>query len=848
MEREQPMSEPPHARVNPYVGPRAFQRGETLYGRDREVMEFVDLLIAERIVLLYSPSGAGKTSLIQAALTPALERDGFCVLPPMRVNLEPPMSGDPAKGPSPNRYILSLLLSLEEALSGDQPIPMAELMTLSLDDYLGRRREACERGDGVVLIFDQFEEILTVDPTDRAAKSEFFAQVGTALRDRRRWALFSMREEFLASLDPYLRPVPTRLSNTYRLELLGPEAAMVAIQQPAREAGIDFTGEAVTKLVDDLRLMRVQMSDGTTEEYPGVYVEPVQLQVVCRRLWGRLPKDATQILVADVESVGDVDSALAGYYAERVEAIASDVGVPERIIRDWFDQQLITEQGIRGQVLQGPEESEGLENRVIWELVDVHLVRAEKRRGANWFELSHDRLIDPVRADNVTWRESHLHPLQRQAALWEEGGRPEGLLWREQALLEAESWAKANDSALTSVDRDFLHACLEARAIAEREQRQARRIRWLAIGATLFSILAIVAAVFAGYQMQTARRAAAAEAIAKSDAEVRLYDAQTAESQAASAAEAEATAKFDAQVRLWDAQTAESQAALAARAEAAAKSNAETLLYEAQTAEARAEQLQVTQAVLLDIVLSLQSTSSATPVITAAGTPVTTPEGTAGTGPLTPAGATDTPVPDWTATAAISMRDATVQAVQTELARVQATQTAAAGTPIPTSLANSVRDFGNTQGAKGWKYLVENGRNSGQFRDMRFGEYNGKQCWLTDGEEYVRICTGGEVHPGVTTRVAYEWKAAVDRQARINVHAYKRDTSCGDGVKVEVFKVSGGTGRFDKLGEFGIAFNDAVGITGSYDTRVAPGTLIYVLVDIFGNAGCDETGLEIVID
>ena len=811
------MSEPSQPRINPYVGPRAFQRGETLHGRDREVMEFLDLLIAERIVLLYSPSGAGKTSLIQAALTPELEKEGFRVLPPMRVNLEPPMSGEPAKDLPFNRYIFSLLLSLEEALAGDEPIPMPELMTLTLDDYLGRRREACEQGDGNVLIFDQFEEILTVDPSDREAKAEFFAQVGTALRDRRRWALFSMREEFLASLDPYLRPVPTRLRNTYRLELLGPEAARVAIQQPAREAGVDFTGEAVTKLVDDLRLMRVQVSDGSMEEQPGLTVEPVQLQVVCRRLWDRLPEDATQILVADVESVGDVDSALAGYYAERVEVIASESSVSERIIRDWFDHQLITDQGIRGQVLQGPEESEGLENRIIWPLVDAHLVRAEKRRGATWFELAHDRLIEPVRADNVAWRESHLHPLQRQAALWEEAGRPEGLLWREQALLEAESWAKAHDDALTGVDRDFLEACLEARAIAEREQRQARRIRWLAIGATLFSILAIVAAVFAGYQTQSALRAAEAEAIAKSDAEVRLYDAQTAEAQAASAAEAEATANSEAQTRL----------------------------YEAQTAEARAQELQVTQAVLLDVVLSLQSSASATPLATE---PPATAKGTPGVGTQTPSRAANTPTPDQTATAAIVMREATVRAVQTELARVQATQTAAAGTPIPTSLANSVRDFGNSQGAKGWKYLAENGRNSGQFREMSFGEYDGKQCWLTEGEEYVRICPEGEVHPGVTTRVAYEWQSAASRDVQIEVHAHKRDTACGDGVKVEVFKVGQGTGRFDKLGEFGIGFDDGVGITGSYETAVVPGTLVYVIVDILGDAGCDETRIQIDID
>jgi hypothetical protein len=52
------------AGLNPYVGPRAFQPGETLYGRDREVLELLDLVLAERIVL-HSPSGAGKTSLIR---------------------------------------------------------------------------------------------------------------------------------------------------------------------------------------------------------------------------------------------------------------------------------------------------------------------------------------------------------------------------------------------------------------------------------------------------------------------------------------------------------------------------------------------------------------------------------------------------------------------------------------------------------------------------------------------------------------------------------------------------------------------------------------------------------------
>jgi hypothetical protein len=92
-------------------------RGEKLYGRQRETAELLDLLIAERIVLLYSPSGAGKTSLVQAALIPELEAEVFRVLPVMRPGLLP----DEAAPAGTNRYVLNLLLGLERDLpEGEQ--------------------------------------------------------------------------------------------------------------------------------------------------------------------------------------------------------------------------------------------------------------------------------------------------------------------------------------------------------------------------------------------------------------------------------------------------------------------------------------------------------------------------------------------------------------------------------------------------------------------------------------------------------------------------------------------------------------------------------------------------------
>lgn len=481
--------------VNPYPGPRSFQRGERLYGRARETNELLDLLIAERIVLLYSPSGAGKTSLVQAALIPELEREGFRVLPPLRAGLP----ADPT-APGGNRYTLSLLQTLEEARPAGAQRPLRDLAGLSLAAYLERYDPPPASGwHGDVLIFDQFEEVLTVDPSDRAGKLAFFEQVGEALRDRNRWALFVMREEFIASLDPYLRPIPTRFDKgrRFRLELLGPAAARQAMQEPARAAGVTFSDAAATKLADDLRATRVQLPDGVTVTALGNVVEPVQLQVVCRRLWERLRPGDALIDVDDVADVGDVDTALRGYYADTVTAVVAQTGIRERTIREWCDRQLITELGIRGQVLQGPELSQGLDNRAIWPLVDAHLVRAEQRRGATWFELAHDRLIDPVRADNAAWQEAHLSPFQRQAALWAEAGRPEGLLLSGDVLYQSEAWAAAPEQALEAHEQAFLAASQQARAQAEYRARQARRIRWLAAVLAVIAALAVVASIVA---------------------------------------------------------------------------------------------------------------------------------------------------------------------------------------------------------------------------------------------------------------------------------------------------------------------------------------------------------------
>lgn len=481
------------SRPNPYVGPRSFKTGEKLYGREREAHELVDLLIAERIVLLYSPSGAGKSSLLNASILPALQAEGFNVLPPLRVNLEPPP--DVSRSSRFNRYLYSVLASLDDPLPQAQQLPPAMLSLMPLAEYLERRPKPpgmeAENFSGNILIFDQFEEILTLDPTDTAIKQEFFAKVGQALRDNHCWALFAMREDYVAALDPYLRALPTRLANTYRLDLLTADAARVAMQAPAATQGVAFTEEAAQRLIDDLRRTQTQAPDGSIQEQLGLYIEPVQLQVVCFRLWQNLPADDVLIEPSDVETLGSVDTALGDYYADRVAVVAQTTQTSERAIREWFQHKLITPQGFRGQVLLGRTQTEGLNNKAVRALESAYLVRSEKRGGAIWFELAHDRMIKPVQQDNAQWLEANLSEVQRRADLWSHQNRPDGLLLRDQELVEGEAWAKAHAAELTEIEKEFMEVSRRLQTYRENFRRTNNIIKLLAVVATLVSLVAI---------------------------------------------------------------------------------------------------------------------------------------------------------------------------------------------------------------------------------------------------------------------------------------------------------------------------------------------------------------------
>jgi WD40 repeat protein len=285
--------------------------------------------------------------------------------------------------------------------------------------------------------------------------------------------VFALREDFLAPLVPYAQQVPTHLRTRFRIDLLTHEAAHEAIVRPA-SGGRVWSEEAALKVVRDLAVVKLQQTDGGFVERVGPHVEPVQLQVVCHGLWERMPADDLSIDPEDVEAFGDVDRALADYYSTEVRRVAGGRAGEETRLRRWCGERLISADGVRTPVLRAVGASEGLANESIARLVDAHLVRAEQRGGATWYELAHDRLVRPIREDNERWAAATLVPVQMQAALWARQGKPAELLLAEEGLAQAERWEHGLAEPPGEPERSFLAASRAARA-QERTLRDAQQ-------------------------------------------------------------------------------------------------------------------------------------------------------------------------------------------------------------------------------------------------------------------------------------------------------------------------------------------------------------------------------------
>ncbi len=352
-----------------YLDSYRFEDADLYFGREEIVQSVLGEILSSRLLVLFSPSGSGKTSLINAGLCPALDRLGFQTV---RVRLK----GDP---------VVSVKEAFEEVLRVAEAEPLQPPEDRDLHAFLASATRALDKP--VTVFLDQFEEFFIFYRDQPELRKKFVEQIAKVRYDEQLPVLlvFSLREDYYANLHEFRKAIPSIFqSNTnLRLEPFTDEQARRAIKQPLLTVGAQVDDRLVDHIVADLR----------NGEFG---VEPIRLQIVCHVLWQS--KKNGGFTAGDYEESGKAAKILQDHTARLLERFP------------WWQRRLL----IRiCQLLTTPEGTKCYRTfaelkqllRIQWErrlkgvlarLERSNLVRHEIRHRQGWYELKHDYLVKEI--------------------------------------------------------------------------------------------------------------------------------------------------------------------------------------------------------------------------------------------------------------------------------------------------------------------------------------------------------------------------------------------------------------------------------------------------------------------
>jgi len=521
---------------SPYPGLTAFQESDAnrFFGRSHDIAGMVARLRDQPLVAVVGPSGVGKSSFVRAGVVPALKASGE----PWEVLII-----------RPGRYPLSALASTLESIRDTRdsdPIIDDPIFKLRSEPGLfgaRLRARARRRRTSILLFVDQHEELYTLvtDPAERRAFTTCLASAGDDPSGPVR-VVVSMRSDFLDRAAEDRRFVEDLTRGLVFLQSPARSGLEEALTQPLDMVGYSFESGVVHAMLESL------------ESTPGAL--PL-LQFTAAKLWESRDKQR-RILPRDAYlQMGGVAGALASHADEVLAGLSAP---DQKVVRAIF-QRLVTPERTRAIVDATELRDIGPDvDRLVAHLVSARLLVVQTRgEGQGAIELVHESLIKSW-PQLQRWLDenqedvAYLNQIRAAAKQWDAKGRPEGLLWRNEAMEEARLWRGRYLGELPQREADYLEAVI---ALGTRAAR-ARRRNVIAA----FAVLGLLAVAASGVALVILGQ--------KSEINAALSTAKQKEREALDAkvqAEASATKEKEAREKAEDLQ-AETQRALDAEQEA----------------------------------------------------------------------------------------------------------------------------------------------------------------------------------------------------------------------------------------------------------------------------------------
>ncbi len=430
-------AERPPLPARPYKFLSSFEAGDEaiFFGRDVELARVNARILAHPITLLYGASGAGKTSLVQAALAPRLRRAG-------------------------HRVTITRVF--------DDPIAeigAAAGLSASAEELPRRIAEEARAGRLMVVFVDQLEELFLRFP--RPSRERIAADLRAALdlSEGHLRLVLCLRADYLARLGELKEILPLSFEVGLWLEPLSSASARAAIEGPAGLHGIGVEPALIDAMLADL------MGDG---------VDPPQLQLVCDALWEARAPGQLELRLADYRALGEARDILARHLRKTLEGLPLEDQSPARALL----KAMVTAADTRSvkrlaEIARGAGLSEAEARRLLETLARLRLVRPLEREDGVWYELTHEVLA----AEIGRWLSEDDRRLQRVRELLEQGLRGHeqlGLLLSRAQLSIIEPMA--HRLTLSEAERELI-------ARSRADERRGRRRIWTLVAAGLLALL-----------------------------------------------------------------------------------------------------------------------------------------------------------------------------------------------------------------------------------------------------------------------------------------------------------------------------------------------------------------------
>lgn len=410
------------------------------YGRDKDIKRLLTLIQVEKQVLLYSKSGLGKTSLLEAGVIPKLPKNYIPVSIRFYAYSEKDQERELQFSP-----IVNVINTLKSVIAGFDSTSETVLDKLIEN---GKEAELFEKGKEqkslwyhfkrlqlqnnaseneeqerkiYLLVFDQFEELFSYPPeqvtefknqfhelTRLTVPDNFEELISFSWRKSRELldkqtisklhqkinvkTVFAIRSDKLSLLNRLTDKIKDIHKIFKVIFPLDSVQAGEAVTKPAEDEGSDFETpsfeyhkEALKKIVDELTNFGKQA------------LETTQLQIVCQRIEEDVAKKyadnpGSEKIIVKVNDLPDFNNIFDEFYQNSIKKLPKDQrDKAERFV----EGELIRNQ----QRISLDEEvcKDYVDENTLKILVNTHLLRAERNSfGRISYELSHDTLIDPI--------------------------------------------------------------------------------------------------------------------------------------------------------------------------------------------------------------------------------------------------------------------------------------------------------------------------------------------------------------------------------------------------------------------------------------------------------------------